>query len=272
MHKQIITIYCLCADFLVAIGYEDDPQVQMTTAQVMTTVLVAAAFFTGNQEVSRRFLKEYGYFPAMLSKSRLNRRLHAIPESLWKALLALLAAIEEQTNKDHEYILDSLPVPVCDNIRIRRCRLYRNESYRGYIPSKRRYFYGLRVHLLVSATGKPVQVVLAPGSKADVSVFAGMDLDLPAGSVIYADKAYTDYALEDLLQEAAQLELMASRKHNSKRARPAWQRYICQRIRKQIETSFSQIALRFPRSIHAVTDKGLELKVFLTVLAYAICG
>ena len=35
--------------------------------------LVAATFFVGNQELSRRFLKEHGYIPAMLSKSRLNR-------------------------------------------------------------------------------------------------------------------------------------------------------------------------------------------------------
>jgi len=272
MPLQITTIYCLCADFLIAIGYEDDPQAQMSTAEVMTTVLVAAAFFTGNQELSRRFLKAHGYFPAMLSKSRLNRRLHAIPEAVWQALLALLAAIDAQANQDKEYIIDSLPVPVCDNIRIRRCRLYRNERFRGYIASKRRYFYGLRVHLLVSATGKPVHLVLAPGAEADLSVLRGMDLDLPEGALLYADKAYTDYAFEDLLQEAAGVELLATRKKNSKRVRPAWEQYICQKSRKQIETTFSQIALRLARSIHAVTARGFELKVFLTVLAYAICG
>lgn len=272
MPLQIITIYCLCADFLIAIGYEDDPQATMSSAEVMTTVLVAAACFTGNQELSRRFLKAYGYFPAMLSKSRLNRRLHAIPQNLWTALFGLLAAIDQEANQHKEYIIDSLPVPVCDNIRISRCRLYRKERFRGYIASKRRYFYGLRVHLLVSATGQPVQLVLAPGADADIAVLQGMDLDLPEGSVLYADKAYTDYAFEDLLKEAAGVELLASRKKNSKRARPAWEQYICQKSRKQVETTFSQIALRFSRSIHAVTARGFELKVFLTVLAYAICG
>jgi hypothetical protein len=272
MPLQIITIYCLCADFLIAIGYEDDPQATMTTAEVMTTVLVAAACFTGNQELSRRFLKAHGYFPAMLSKSRLNRRLHAIPESLWTALFSVLAAIDQQTNTHKEYIVDSLPVPVCDNIRIKRCRLYRKERFRGYIASKRRYFYGLRVHLLVSATGMPVQLVLAPGADADLSVLRSMDLDLPEGALLYADKAYTDYVFEDLLSEVAGVQLLAHRKKNSKRSRPAWEQYICQKNRKQIETTFSQIALRLARSIHAVTARGFELKVFLTVLAYAICG
>lgn len=37
MLLQIITIYCLCDEFLTAYGYQDDPQAQMTTAEVMTT-------------------------------------------------------------------------------------------------------------------------------------------------------------------------------------------------------------------------------------------
>ncbi len=71
----------------------DDPQAQMSTAEVMTVTLVAAAVFDGNQEKSRRFLQEHGYIKAMLSKSRFNRkamlsksrfnrRWHAIPEAL----------------------------------------------------------------------------------------------------------------------------------------------------------------------------------------------
>jgi len=49
-----------------------------------------------------------------------------------------------------EYLLDSFPVPICDNIRIPRVRLARSEDFRGYIASKKRYFYGIRVQLLVT--------------------------------------------------------------------------------------------------------------------------
>ena len=42
MQEKIITIYCLCADFLAAYGYQDDAQAQMSTAEVMTVALVAA--------------------------------------------------------------------------------------------------------------------------------------------------------------------------------------------------------------------------------------
>jgi hypothetical protein len=50
--------------------------------------------------------------------------------------------------------------------------------FRGYISSKRRYFYGLRVHLVVTGAGEPVEFSLVAGSEADVSVFRDLQLDL----------------------------------------------------------------------------------------------
>jgi hypothetical protein len=195
----IITIYCLCEDFLKAINrFDDDPQVRLTTAEVMTVPLVAATFFGANIDKTCRFLHEYGYMPKMISKGRFNHRLHAIDPVLWQALFSLLAEFFKRGNSDQTYAVDSFPVVVvCDNIRIRRCRLYPLEkhggAFRGYISSKRRYFYGLRVHLVVTGEGKPVEFSLVAGSEADVKVFKDLNLDLPEVSIICADKAYTDY-------------------------------------------------------------------------------
>jgi hypothetical protein len=154
MDDTITTIYCLCDELLKAWGHRNDPQARLSTAEVMTVPLVAAAFFGGNVERSRRFLREYGYVPAMISKSRFNRRIHAIEPELWRALFSALAGVFKRRNAQGTYAVDSLPVAACDNIRIRRCRLYPPQehagAFRGYIASKRRYFYGLRVHLVVT--------------------------------------------------------------------------------------------------------------------------
>lgn len=272
MQEQIITIYCVCADFLAAYGHKDDPQARMSDAEVMTVVLVAATFFVGNQELSRKFLHEHGYIPQMLSKSRLNRRLHALPATLWQALWSVLAEVAKADTPTGEYVVDSCPVPVCDNIRISRCKLYRDAAYRGYCASKRRYFYGLKVHLLIAGNGQPVEIVLAPGSQSDIHAFRGLPLDLAPKSEVHADAAYTDYVVEDFLGEHARLDLIAARKKNSTRQVPGWVTYLSQHTRKRVETTFSQINLRFAKCIHAVTPRGFELKVFLTVLAFAIIG
>lgn len=51
---------------------------------------------------------------------------------------------------------------------------------------------------------------------------------------------------------------------------PPWVSYISKHERKRVETVFSQVASAFGRTIHAVTPRGFELKVFLTVLAFAL--
>jgi hypothetical protein len=116
MDDTITTIYCLCEEFLKAIGHRDDPQVRLSSAEVMTVALTASAFFGSNIEHSRLFLNEHGYMPKMISKSRLNRRLHAIPLSHWEALFGILAAFFKERNCRGEYVVDSFPIPVCDNI------------------------------------------------------------------------------------------------------------------------------------------------------------
>lgn len=268
MLTRIITFYCFCDDFLKAIDYADDRQAEMTTAEVMTIAFVAAEFFGGCFERARWMLMEHGYMKRMLSKSRFNRRLHQIPEGVWRQMGYVLGEANKQVNPNHEYIVDSMPVPVCDNIRISRSRLYQGEAYRGKIASKHRYFYGLRIHLVVTATGEPVEFELAPGSMADIRAFKA--LDLPEGATIYADKAYTDYLWEDLLAEVQDITLVALRKSNAKRLMDGCIRFICQHVRKRIETTFSQIAERFARFIRAVTPRCFELKCFLFVWSLAI--
>jgi hypothetical protein len=276
MHEQIITIYYLCDNFLGAWGQKDDPQARMTTAEVRTTVRVAAAFFCGNQERSRVFRKTFGFLPRMLSKGRLNRRLHAIGEATWQALFALLAQAHQQAHDGQAYCVDRLPVPVCDNIRIQRCKFYRqedgrpDEAYRGYTASKRRYFFGLKVHLLITATGQPVEFVLTPGSEADIRAFKRLPLNLPEGVALFGDTAYTDYTEEALLSEEANIRLLVPRRKSSLWPHPGWLEYIGKQTRKRVETTFSQIEKEFARHIHAVTPRGFELKVFLTLLAYSI--
>ncbi len=287
MDDTITAIYCLCDDFLRALRRRDDPQVRLSTAEVMTIPLVASTFFGANIDKTRRFLHEYGYMPNMITKSHLNRRIHAIDPTLWRTLFELLARVFiERNDLDRTYAVDSLPVAVCDNIRIRRCRLYpseekdhasssssssssRGKSLRGYIASKRRYFYGLRVHVVVTQAGEPVEFSLAAGSEADVTIFKELELDLPEGSIICADKAYNDYEYEDLLKVVG-LHLKAQRKKRSKRPMPAWEEFLGKPIRQYIETVFSGITGLFSKKIHAVTPRGFELKIVWFLLAFSI--
>lgn len=269
MDDQIILIYCLCDDLLKAMHHREDLQCQMSDAEVVTTALVAALFFRGNMERARHLLSAPYYIPHMLSKSRFNRRLHRI-KPFFLTLFRLLATAWKDLNVEAIYAIDTFPVSACDNIRIARARLYRGEAYRGYIPSKRRYFYGLKVHLMVTQQGQPVEFFLTPGSYSDVSGLTDFDFDLPEGAWVFADKAYNFYLFEDELKDLAQIELLPMRKQNSCRPLPPYMRFLQHRYRKMVETTASLVERLLPKSIHAVTALGFELKVVLFILACSI--
>ena len=97
--------------------------------------------------------------------------------------------------------------------------------------------------------------------------------ELPDGSIIYADKAYNDYEIEDVLKEVEHMQLLPIRKKNSKRALPPSIAFVQSYHRKRVETAGSLIAaavtevdsLRSPR-------RALQLKVALLVIASSLNG
>ena len=271
MDDEIIATFCLCDDLLKAMHHPENHQCQMNDAEIMTTACIASLFFRGNHESARAMLRQHGYIPHMLSKSRFNRRLHRIKET-FIVLFDLLAQIWKTLNTEAVYVIDSIPIAVCDNIRIRHSKIYSSEEFRGYQASKKRYFYGLKVHLMVTQDGQPVECFLTPGSFGDVDALKYYAYVLPDGSIIYADKAYNDYEIEDLLKEVEHIHLLPMRKKNSKRALSSSISFVQSYYRKRVETAGSLIAQLLPKSIHAVTSQGFELKVALFVIASSLNG
>jgi len=125
----------------------------------------------------------------MRSKSRFSRRLHRIKD-LFVVLFTLLSDTWKTLHGEAIYVIDSLPISACDNIRIARSKLYGKEEFRGYIASKRRYFYGLKIHLMVTQEGYPVELFMTPDGVGDIDALKYYLFDLPESAIIYADKAY----------------------------------------------------------------------------------
>ncbi|QJW89457.1 hypothetical protein HNV11_08715 [Spirosoma taeanense] len=92
----------------------------------------------------------------MLEKSAFNRHLHRLAHTL-QVLLYYLADFFKALNLSGQYLIDSFPVAVCDNIRIGRSRLVEGQEYRAKIASKRRFFFGFRIQLVTTVDKQPVQ-------------------------------------------------------------------------------------------------------------------
>ena len=271
MDDKIIATFCLCDDLLKTIHHQEDCQCQMNDAEIMTTALIASLFFRGNHASARAMLKQHSYIPHMVSKSRFSRRLHRIKE-IFIVFFNLFAQTWKTLNTEAIYVIDSIPIPVCDNMRIRRSKIYSHEDFRGYQASKKRYFYGLKIHLMVTQAGQPVECFLTPGGCGDVNALKYYAYELPDGCIIYADKAYNDYEIEDLLKDVDDIQLLPMRKKNSKRALSPSISFVQSYYRKRVETAGSLIEQLLPKSIHAVTSQGFELKVVLFVIASSLNG
>jgi len=124
--------------------------------------------------------------------------------------------------------------------------------------------------MITNLEGIPVEFIFSPGGESDVRGFRRFKCELKEGSKIYADRAYTDYLQEDLLEDICKIQLIAKRKKNSRRQHIPYDSFLLSLSRNKIETAFSCIINLMPRCIRAVTTKGFCLKVIFFILGYTI--
>lgn len=267
MDNFTVAIYCFLDDYLKKCCQKDETHRKMTDAQILTTAFVSCKYFGGNFVKARHYLRCHWGFN-YIDKSGFNRRLHGL-EYILSLFFYSLSDVIKNLSTDSIYIIDSFPVAVCHNIRIPNCKILKyNRIYHGKCVSKREYFYGFKIQVLINKQGVPVDYFILAGSLADIDGLKSMNLHLPEGSKVYADSAYTDYTYEDEMLEIENIQLMVDRKSNSKRKDFPWIKYIKTQMRKKVEVTFSEIERMLPNHIHAVTTKGFILKVMLFIFTF----
>jgi hypothetical protein len=269
MCDSTLAIYCFIDDFLKASGHREDCRIEVSDAEVITIAIVAMRHFGGNFERSRLVLHELGLMRRLLSRSRFSRRVTRLADLIYR-LFHQLGAVFKDLHWESRYLLDSFPVAVCDNIRIKRCPLVQDELYRGKMASKRRYFYGVRVQILATSSGIPLEFCILPGACSDLQGLAELALDLPEDAELFVDGGYNFYEWEDYLREVEELRLQVPRRINSKRGREPWLEIYKSLMRKYIETTIGEIAKLFPKKIHATNLDGFVLKIALFLFAYQV--
>lgn len=261
---KIISIFCLIDDILQGINHVEDVRRQVSDSEIILTAIVSSTSFYGNHSSAIKFMKQYGFIPNMLDKSRFNRRLHKIGKLLYE-LFEIVSSYYKDLCCELHYIIDSFPVAVCNNMRIANCKILKDKKWRGYTASMRNYFYGVKVQLLTTKDGIPIAFHFTPGKTGDAKALGKMIDKLPAEASLYGDSAYTDYGLEDIALDRKSILLKIQRKSNAKRVDTLEQKYEKLKMRKRVETAISDIKKMFPRTIHAITLEGFLIKLTLFV-------
>jgi len=136
MNMDAIAIFFICDEVVKFFNLKDDPQYKMTNAEVMTFALLSALYYHANYRTARLVCMSLAYFPEILSHSRLVRRIHSIPESVWWFVFTSLQMYLRKSPSEY-FIVDSFPVKAYESQKSFRAKIFRGKEYHGYTASKK---------------------------------------------------------------------------------------------------------------------------------------
>ena len=169
-------------------------------------------------------------FPNLVSYSRF---VDLIPGTLLPLCVYLYLRRGQQTGIG---FIDSTPISVCHNKRIRRHKTFAGLARRG--KSTMGYFYGFKLHLVVNDQGEILAFCLTPGNVDDRQPVPILAREL--WSKLVGDKGYISQNLfEQLFGQGLQLITIA-RKDMKNRLMPVMDRVLT-RKRSLIETINDQL-------------------------------
>lgn len=208
-------------------------------------------------------------FPNFCSRSRFNRTRRALlptTELLRQKLPSVFPALSSGV-----CIVDSFPLPVCEFGRARYCDAYRGfgANY-GKCPSKKETYFGYKVHVLTTLEGYVSAFEITPASTDDREGLR----DLVAGRsglVVLGDKGYAGETLAQDMRQQGVL-LLALKPSNRKTNWPKPARQLIFKLRRRIETVFSQLSGQLnAERVLAKSFQGLCTRLMNKILAYNLC-
>jgi hypothetical protein len=167
--------------------------------------------------------------------------------------LALLICILLQLNRRKSgriKIVDSMPVPVCKNIRIWYHKTMKNHASRGKYSGG--WYYGVKLHAVCDTKGNLIAFKFTTASVNDRKVL-GEFLDILSDSIVVADAGYISGKLEKKAADRGNILKTCSRSNMKKLATSMDIGHLNLRLR--VETLFSilkerlNIVTSLPRSV-----------------------
>ncbi|HEL1904086.1 IS982 family transposase [Streptococcus suis] len=235
--------------------------VKVSDESILVLLLLQAELGITSQ---RHFYSIGHLFPCgqLLERSRFNRRSKQL---IWLVQF-IRKAMSEMLPSDKLAIIDSFPLPLCQPVRNHRASIFKGLADIGYNASKHLWFYGFKVHMLVTLSGYILNYVVTPASVHDIKVVYEL-LEGCKQSVILGDLGYLSSELKkDLEQEGYHLwtpfrkNMTGAEEHNN------WK---VMAMRRTIETRFSELCRLFDIE-HTLTRSlaGLQLRMEQIILAH----
>lgn len=243
----IVTTFCLVDDMLLELQQRHrirgrGPQPMLADSEVITMELVGEFLGIDTDVGIVRYFRQHhaALFPQISHVHRTTFTRQAA--NLWVVMQELWDGMVQQLGGDPALsLVDSVPVAICRFAHAPVCQRFRGLASFGQDTSSRTVYYGLRVHLRVSAAGVIVAVQAAPAHVPDVELVPEL-VDGAEGTVL-GDRVYWHQPLAAALRPAG-IALVAPFRKRSSDPAPARSRLL-NRVRRRIETTAGQLVRQF---------------------------
>lgn len=243
----------------------------LSDSEIITIAILGEAFGLSSEKSWFNFIKrEYiDLFPKIGDRTRFNRtknNLHDTILNIQKNMLSLIGYEEDKLR-----IIDSMPIPVCEFGRAKFTKSFKGIASYGYCASKKETFFGFKLHALCTQNGFISDFVLTRANVDDREAVWDL-VNQYADISIIGDKGYVNKRLSPELKNERQIKLIFMKRDNDKNQYTKDFRQIIFKIRRRIETSFSQLSEQF--NVNKVLSKsitGLQTRITLKILSHNIC-
>ena len=246
-------------------------QAKISDSEIITTSICGELFGIDSEKAWFSFVKKnYKHlFPKIGSRSRFNRTRRALlpmTELLREKLLS-----ECSMSYSQYFIIDSFPLKVCKFGRAHFCKTFRYDGADyGKCPSKKETYFGYKVHAMITLEGFITAFEITPASVDDREGLRDLT-DGRSDITILGDKGYVG---EHLLEEQKEqgICLMSLKRSNSKRNWPKSVKQLIFRLRRRVETVFSQLSEQLnAERVLAKSFQGLCTRLVNKILAHNLC-
>lgn len=243
-------------------------RIDLADSEVITLTIMQEALSMDAEESFLRFIqKNYLYlFPCLLSRDRYNRRRRDLTEVMLLCFRHI--AVFFRARAQH-LIVDSAPVETASFVRSQSARRSMPEAAYGFMPSKKRHFFGFRLHSLVSDEGAMLDFVLSPAD-IDERTVARELLRPYGGHYILGDNGYSGEPMK-LAAARADYALWTSPRQSQRpksHDEARWRRWLRSK-RDLVETVFSMLSDQFKlETTRALSLWGLKARLISKLLAF----
>ena len=187
------------------------------------------------------------WFPALPAYQTVNCRLNELVPAFELLIEELLVSGAWQIRATDDRLVDSVPVMLARGTRANRGRVAPDLADTGFCATKQQHYRGVKLHLMAARRSAklplPEKIHLSKASQHDLAALRELAPQMPAGSGLFADKAYFHAATAAEFKEQGSFLVASYKRHRNEPQTnvPTLYNRFVSAIRQPLESLFGWI-------------------------------